>query len=317
MKKILKTLLLSVMVVVSLFSFASCKKGDNTQVKIYVPDGTPALAIGKLLAENKQYDGYDTSYNIVPASSINTVFSANDADLAIMPTISGATLYNKGTKLKLLSTNVFGNLYIVGVNTEADSLEDLKGKIVYTTTGTTIALVEYLLGDNNYVEGTEAVAEKVALSSKSDGSEIIPLLKTATGECYGVLGEPQVTKAKSLIPALKTVVDLQAEYTTKTGYDKYPQASLFATEEFCTKNAKYIEKILNDLSDNLEYLKANYTNIPTVMATYESSLKNMTFTADTITNCNFGMKKASEVKDSVKQYCTALKNITLDDGFFY
>ena len=45
-----------------------------------------------------------------------------------MPTIGAATNYNTGMKIQLVSSNVFGNLFIVGVNGAAVSLADPERK---------------------------------------------------------------------------------------------------------------------------------------------------------------------------------------------
>lgn len=125
-------------------------------VDIYLPDGTPALAMAKVFTEGVDIAGYTVEFHIVQASQIGSIFSSTDADLAIMPTIGAATVYGKAGNIRLVSTNVFGNLYIAGVNGTVNSLEDLKGKTVCTTAATTIQLLQYILTRNG-IEYTDLV----------------------------------------------------------------------------------------------------------------------------------------------------------------
>ncbi|MDE7161212.1 MAG: hypothetical protein K2N65_00470 [Anaeroplasmataceae bacterium] len=303
------------------FGFVSCtqEKAPN-EVNIYMPDGTPALAMASVLDEGFSYKDTSTKFNIVPAGEITTRVGLDSCDLAILPTTAAAQLYKRGTELQLATVNVFGNLYIAGTN-EISSLEDLKGKVILTTAATTIQMVQYVLDGNHisYEESGEAIEGKVALSSVGDASEIIPLLKKAVTqgtECYGVLGEPQVTKAQSMISGLKITVDLQKEYQKITTYEGYPQACLIVKKEFATAYPGYVKALIKKLEGNGEYLNSHLESLPEVFKKYESNLANMTFTADTIARSNIRVEKAESVKESVKGYVKALTNLDLDDAFF-
>ncbi|MDE7106502.1 MAG: hypothetical protein K2O22_04995 [Anaeroplasmataceae bacterium] len=319
----MKKVILLIMIVLSL-GLASCggetKRPD--EVNIYMPDGTPALALANVLDEGFTYGESKTNFHIVQAAEIAARVSQDTCDLAIMPTTAAAQLYAKqGIKIQLASVNVFGNLYITGTH-EISSLEDLKGKVILTTAATTIQMVKYVLDGNSiaYEESGEAIEGKVALSSMNDASDIIPLLKKAVTqgtECYGVLGEPQVTKAQSMIPELKITVDLQAEYKKLTTYDGYPQACLVVKEEFASTYPDYVKALLKKLEENSTYLNEHLNSLPEVFKKHESNLANMTFTADTITRCNVRLEKASSVKASVKEYVKALTKLELDDNFFW
>ena len=121
----------------------------DTTVDIYLPDGTPALAVANVFTEGLELAGYTVNFHIVAAGQIGTIFNTQkDADLAIMPTIGAATVFSKGSDIQLVSTHVFGNLYIAAVNSDVKSLSDLKGKTVNTTAATTIQLLQYLLKQN-------------------------------------------------------------------------------------------------------------------------------------------------------------------------
>lgn len=310
------------------FGFVSCGKKETpddidqnpSEVNIYLPDGTPALALANILDEGFIYNETQTKFHIVQAGEIAARVSQDSCDLAIMPTTAAVQLYSKGIKLKLASVNVFGNLYIAGTQ-EGIALENLKGKRILTTGATTLQMVQYVLNKNNipYEEAGQAVEGKVALSLVNDASEIIPQLKQAIlkgTELYGVLGEPQVTKAQGLISGLKISVDLQAEYKKITTYDGYPQACLIVKESFASKYPKYVQNLLKQVEKNAAYLTSHYEALPAVFKKYESNLANMTFTLDTIQRCNVRFESAKSVQKAVKEYISELIKIEVEDSFF-
>ncbi len=316
----MKKLWILILVILSIGLYACDKDEAPNEVNIYLPDGTPALAMANLLDEGFDYEGTKTNVHIVAASEIAARVSQESCDIAIMPTTAAAQLFHRGIELQLASVNVFGNLYITGTK-ETSSLEDLKGKVVLTTAATTIQMVKYILDGVNvpYEESGSPVEGKVALSSTSDASEIIPRLKqamTKEEELYGVLGEPQVTKAQGAISGLKINFDLQQEYKSLTGFDGYPQACLVVKNALSAKYPKYMEALLSKLTNNEAYLNANLEKLPKVFEAYESNLANMSFTADTIQRCNLRIVLSRDVMDSVKQYVKELAKIELTDAFF-
>lgn len=340
MKKALTVFLSVCMLAFGAAAFAACDDGNNeggnggdTAVEVYLPDGTPALAMAKAMTEGVDIEGYDVNFHIISAGEIGTVFTATDANLAIMPTIGAATNFTKGTPIQLVSTNVFGNLYIVGVHSAVDSLEELKGKVVYTTAATTIQLLQYLLDENviAYETGSEAAEGKVVLQSFNAASDIIPLLKQAETngtEAYGVLGEPQVTQCKTKVPTAESVIDFQAEWKGLTGYDGYPQASLIVKNDFSAEHAGFVKAFAQTLEGNGEWLssESNLAAFKQALADYneaqgedgyQTSLANLTLTAETIEGCNLDYQSAGEVKKSVKDYIKRLSGTELPDEFFY
>ncbi|MDE7263213.1 MAG: hypothetical protein K2N64_00950 [Anaeroplasmataceae bacterium] len=316
MKKILSLVFLFLCVTL----MGCMNEKEEKQANIYIPDGTPALALAKVLDEGFTYENIKTNFHIVQASEIAARVSQDSCDMAIMPTTAAVQLFQRGIELQLASVNVFGNLFITGTN-ELNSLEELKGKLVLTTGATTIQMVKYVLDGNQipYEEAGEAIDGKVALSTVNDASDIIPQLKQAIikgTELYGVLGEPQVTKAQSVVDGLKISVDLQAEYKKISSYEGYPQACLIVKKSFALENANYVKAFLDALEENESYLNENYTKLPEIFAKYESNLANMTFTLDTISRCNLRLERAKEVKASVETYVQALIKKDISADFF-
>lgn len=342
MKKFLAVVLAVCTLAFGAFAFAACDDGSgngtggdgDTTVNVYLPDGTPALALAKVITEGVEIKGYTAKINIIAASDIGKVFATTDADLAIMPTIGAATNYNTGMKIQLVSSNVFGNLFIVGVNGSTASLADLKGKVVMTTAATTIQLFQYLLKANNInsqmgkPNGTPD-SETVYLDSYDAGNQIIQALSVAEEnktEAYGVLGEPQVTMCQAKVKSANIAVDFQKEWKTLTTYDGYPQASLIVKNSFAAEHPGFVTTFAAALKDNGTWL-AQEQNIAAFQAAlveynktaaYQSTLANANLTTETIARCNLNYLSAADVKQSVIDYIGRLNSaIQLKDDFFF
>ena len=302
-------------------------------VHVYLPDGTPLMALSSLLGEGILMDGREIGMQttLLNPAEIGTAFTAyGECDLAVMPTVTAVQLMNKGQDLSYVSANVFGNLYVVGVG-EAESLFDLAGKVVYTTAGTTVALLQYELKANDipYEMGQEAKEGVVTLWSMSNASDYMPLLKQAQnkgGEAYGVFGEPAVTKCMtSVATEAKIVVDLQKEYEKLTGDDGYPQACLVARGTFAREYPDFLRRLLDLMEGNADYALSHADSLN---ALYEkvgsSALVGIDYTEETISRCNLSLLTGKKAYESVKTYVDrlrslvkALEGVEVKEDFFF
>ena len=110
--------------------------GEYTgKIKVYAPDGAPALALANMLAGSETPNGAEMDFEVVDASIIHTfVTGANpQADICILPVNLAVKLLGGGEKYKLLGTLTHGNLYLLSNGktgiTPANMLE-LRGKTV-------------------------------------------------------------------------------------------------------------------------------------------------------------------------------------------
>ena len=339
---IVLTLIMALFVTVALVGCEN--KDDNTgddsaseavTVNVVVPDGSPAIAIAKLVSEKPTFAGYNISYSIVEgATQISAAILNDTANIAIAPLNLGATMYNKGMGVKLVTTNVQGSLYMVGKNmpegaTTAEKLASLKGKVVYNIgQGATPDLTFKYILDHfgiDYVEGDTATAGVVTLNYVNTGSELIPLLKQGKAE-YGIMGEPAVTKA-NLNAGTSTVFDIQALWQESTGSATagFPQAGVFVKESLLTsEHAAFIEWFITKLQENDEWAPANAETVSSAL-TSAGSTSLAGLTSATIAACNLDTVKAADAKAAVNTYLGALFEFNKatvggkmpDDAFFY
>ena len=234
-----------------------------------------------------------------------------------MPTNAFAQLYNKGVDYQIITSNIFGVLYIIGNPETAFELSNLTGKVVSSIgeTNTPEYVFKKILDyyDIPYVEASEAVAGKVAISYVDDGSQAIQAVKNDEAD-YAIVGEPAVTNAAS--KGLVNLYDLQEGWSIATGGNsKYPQASLVMKSSLA-KDKKFVTALVEKLYENLEYLKdeENLANLTSLFAEYGSAT---TFPAASIANCNVDVKWAYDIKDEMKTYLGEFGITLKDDNCFY
>ena len=109
---------------------------DPGEVSIYAPDGAPALALAKLMAEENQFGQTSVSYNVVPSSNIQAYVTGEDpaADICILPLNAASKLLGDGSTYRMLGTVTNGNLYLLskdGASVTSENIrEELNGKTI-------------------------------------------------------------------------------------------------------------------------------------------------------------------------------------------
>ena len=83
-------------------------------VDVYMPDGAPALSMAQLLNDENEF-GCDLSYNVVPATTIQTYVTGEDpqAEICVLPVNAAAKLLGSGENYQMLATLTHGNIYIL------------------------------------------------------------------------------------------------------------------------------------------------------------------------------------------------------------
>lgn len=99
-------------------------------IKIFMPDGAPALAFAKLMHDKNDL-GVGATYTVVNANNIGACVAQKTGDAVLLPVTAASKLAGSGADYKLVSVNTHGNLFVVGKSEAAGfALKDLVGKKV-------------------------------------------------------------------------------------------------------------------------------------------------------------------------------------------
>lgn len=314
MKKKLTAVMLLVALVLSIGLLTACNKdnkkgnGNDVTLTFAAPEGTPALAIARLITDNKSISGKNVNYKIVNPSNIAKEMQAGLSDLVIMPVNAGATLINKGADYKLVSVAVDGSLYLVGKSETATTLtiDDIKGKRIACIgqQGVPGLVFRYILKENNIniVDSPENVPENsVYVQYAGDGLQAKTAVENKSVD-YAVVGEPAATTFKT--KGFKAQMDLQAEYKKVSGKETYPQAGIFVKSSLAS-DAAFMDALFTALKASKEWVKNNPQSVNDFMKAnaYESAA----FPAPSIAECNVNAEKLTAEKKA--EVLAFLKNL--------
>lgn len=318
MKKKLTAVMLLVALVLSIGLLTACNKdnkkgnGNDVTLTFAAPEGTPALAIARLITDNKSISGKNVNYKIVNPSNIAKEMQAGLSDLVIMPVNAGATLINKGADYKLVSVAVDGSLYLVGKIGESETattltIDDIKGKKIACIgqQGVPGLVFRYILKANNIsiVDDVKNLNDtNVYVQYAGDG----PQAKTAVDNNsvdYAVVGEPAATTFKNEF-GFNAQMDLQAEYKKVSGKETYPQAGIFVKSSLASDTA-FMDALFTALKASKEWVKNNPQSVNDFMKAnaYESAA----FPKPSIAKCNVNAEKLTAEKKA--EILAFLKNL--------
>lgn len=314
MKKKLTAVMLLIALVLSIGLLTACNKGNkkgngnDVTLTFAAPEGTPALAIARLITDNKSISGKNVNYKIVNPSNIAKEMQAGLSDLVIMPVNAGATLINKGADYKLVSVAVDGSLYLVGKSETATTLtiNDIKGKKIACIgqQGVPGLVFRYILKANNIsiVDSPEDVTENsVYVQYAGDGLQAKTAVENKSVD-YAVVGEPAATTFKT--KGFNAQMDLQAEYKKVSGKETYPQAGIFVKSSLASDTA-FMDALFTALKASKEWVKNNPQSVNDFMKAnaYESAA----FPKPSIAKCNVNAEKLTAEKKS--EILAFLKNL--------
>lgn len=319
MKKKLTAVMLLVALVLSIGLLTACNKDDNkgngndVTLTFAAPEGTPALAIARLITDNKSISGKNVNYKIVNPSNIAKEMQAGLSDLVIMPVNAGATLINKGADYKLVSVAVDGSLYLVGKSDTATTatttltIDDIKGKKIACIgqQGVPGLVFRYILKENNIsiVDDVKNLNDtNVYVQYASDGTQARAAVENKSVD-YAVVGEPAATTFKIKF-GFNAQMDLQAEYKKVSGKETYPQAGIFVKSSLASDTA-FMDALFTALKASKEWVKNNPQSVNDFMKAnaYESAA----FPAPSIAECNVNAEKLTAEKKA--EVLAFLKNL--------
>lgn len=313
-KKIVCIVILLVFLVACVGVLTACNPdehpGDTVKITVIAPDGAPALALAKMMSEKATKEGYEISFRVVNASLIGAEALKEDVDFAIMPTNAAAMLYNRGQKLKLVSTNTQGNLFMIGKG-EATSLNDLVGKVVYNIGREAVPDLTFkaILDKKGiaWAESDVSVEGKVALTYAQDGQALIPLLIQGKAE-YGILGEPAVSQALGKSEALKRIFNLQNLWNEVTSTENgFPQAGMVVKDKMLENHKEFVKWFMEQCKANDAWVLAHPADAEKAIKD-NGSANAVTLTEAALQGCNLNTRLATGDRTRIEAYLEVFKD---------
>lgn len=325
MKKKLVSLLLTVCTALSLFSGCSSNSGKNTNseqttINIACMKGPTGIGMIKLIddsEEGKTTNKYN--YSIVgTADEIATNLIKGDLDIAAVPCNLASVLYNKTEgEILTLGINTLGVLYIVEAGESISSVNDLKGKTIYSTgQGTT---PEYTLRFLLSSAGLDPDKD-VDIQFKSEAPEVLAALQQ-DASAAAMLPQPYATVALNSAENMRIALDVTKEWERHCD-DTVVTGVLVARKSFIEENPKALDAFMKEYQASTTYANSNIDDTAALLEKYD--IFKAAIAKKAIPYCNVTLITGEEMKTKAMSYLNVLLSENpasiggkLQEGMFY
>ncbi|AUD63346.1 hypothetical protein BK010_06990 [Tenericutes bacterium MO-XQ] len=212
---------------------SSCKNEKTTMI---VPAGSPQFA--QLYMQDS--NNYDVTI-VEGADPLVAAFGSSSYDVIVAPTNLGAKLYDAKPDYQLIATISWGSYYLVS-KSNIDEMETLD-IVAFGQNQIPDALMQYVLEgldiefEVEYLDSVSSVASDFVI----DGSKV------------HLMSEPSLSVIASNNEGID-MFDLQSAYYTLTGYEDFPQASVFVHQSLTDQD---VQKIKDDFASSIDLLHEN------------------------------------------------------------
>ncbi len=272
---------------------------DATPIRVAGMKGPTSIGMVKIIEDNT--DG-EYEFTIAgTADEISPKLLKGEIDIAAVPANLASVLYNKTEgAVSVLAVNTLGVLYIVEKGDSVNSLEDLKGKTIYTTgKGTTPEYsLRYLLTENGIDPDTD-----VTLEFRSEATEIVSVLATAE-EGIAMLPQPYVTVASQKVEGLRIAIDLNEEWNKLDNGSKQVTGVVVARKDFIENNPEAVEAFLAAYEQSVEYVNNNVEKAAALVEKFDIFAAAVAKIA--IPKCNIVYLDGEEMETAITSYLTVL-----------
>ena len=238
------------------------------------------------------------------ADEVNGKLINGDIDVAAIPANVASILYNKTNgAVRVVAINTLGVLYVVENGETVTSLEDLRGKTIYSTgKGSTpeIAL-NYILNSNGLVPGQDVMIEY-----KSEATELAALL--AQGEStIAVLPQPYVTAVQMQNEKVRVALSLSEEWDKVSPESGMVTGVLVARTEFIEQNPQAFVEFLEDYQASIEFVNENVEQAAELVAKF-GIVEKAPVAQKALPACNIVYIEGKEMQAKLSGYLQVLYN---------
>ena len=249
------------------FALTACAVAEPV-ARVAGMKGPTAMGMVKMMQDDA---GETYDFNVIVAiDEINTMLVKGELDIAAVPANVASVLYNKTQgKIQVLAIDTLGVLYIVENGDTVQSIEDLRGRTIYSAGKG--ATPEYAL---NYVLSSNGIdpAADVTIEYKSEQAECLSALLANPGS-VAMMPQPFVTTAQTKAEGVRIALDMTEEWAKLQEGAENPSAMLtgvvVARKEFVENNPEAVNAFLDSYKASVEFTNANVDEAAAIIAAYD------------------------------------------------
>ena len=272
--------------------------------KVAALKGPTSMGMVKMMADQK--DAKEKNYEFTIGSSPDEIapkFLKGEFDIVALPSNLASILYNKSQgKVQVLAINTLGILYLMENGDTVKSIEDLKGKTVYSSGKGAVPeyAFNYILKANGLNPDTDLRVEY-----KSEHTEALAaLLNDKSG--LAVLPQPFATVASLKNKDLRTALDLSKEWdkASKNAKSTMITGVVVVNKDFAAKYPEKIKKFMADYKASIDYTNTNVDDAAKRIE--ENNIVPAAVAKKAIPQCNITYIDGSDMKDKLSGYLQVL-----------
>ncbi len=314
-----KLLLLLVALSILTFPVGTAVAQDAVQaVRVASLKGPTSMGLVKLMEDDKPAGAY--SFTVAgSADEIVPLIAKGEVDIALIPCNLASVLWNKlKGGVAISAVNTLGVLYIVEAGDTVHSIQDLKGKTLYSTgKGTT---PEYALAHVLKLNGIDP-SKDMAIEYKSEATEVAAALSAGTVS-LAMLPQPYVTAVMAQNPALRVALSLTDEWAKADPGSQMVTGVVAVRKAFADEHPEALEVFMEQYAASTAYVNANPEEAGAWIE--ELGIAKAAVAAKAIPACNIVCVTGADMKAAVSGYLAALNEADPasvggalpDDGFY-
>lgn len=277
---------------------------EKIDINVAALKGPTAIGMAKIMKDSKNGEAAH-NYNFTIAGAADEITAgiiSGDIQIAAIPSNLASVLYNK-TKggIKVAGINTLGVLYLVETGDTIHSVEDLKGKTIYSTgKGTTPEFtLNYLLKS----AGIDPVND-VTIEFKSEATEVAAILSEAS-DAVAMLPQPYVTTVMMQNEAVRIALDVTEEWeklsddgsTVVTGV-------VVVNSKFLEENEAAVKTFLDEYSTSVAFVNDNVEEAASIVEEFD--IVKAAVATKAIPYCNITLIEGDEMKEKIAGYLNVL-----------
>lgn len=277
---------------------------EKIEINVAALKGPTGIGMVKLMEDAANKDTLH-NYNFTvagEADEISTGLIKGEIDIAAVPCNLASVLYNKTEgKIKLAAINTLGVLYIVETGNTIISVEDLKGKTIYSTGyGTT---PQYTLNYLLSLYGLDSEKD-VNIEYKTEATEVAAILSNAD-EAIAMLPQPYVTTVMMNNDKVRIAIDIDEEWNLNNeGGSGVVTGVLVVNKDFLENNPEAVEDFLAEYKTSTEYVNENVDAAAELVEKF--GLFKAAVAKKAIPYCNITFISGSQMKEKAEGYLNIL-----------
>ena len=268
------------------------------KVRVVALKGPTAMGMTKMMSDREGDTGFEFEILAAP-DEITPKIAQGKVDIACVPANLGAVLFNNTEgKVQAAAVNTLGVLYICENGDSVKSLDDLKGKTVYSAgKGST---PEYAL---NFIIKNSGLENDVTIEWKSEHAECLAAL-LANENSVAMLPQPFVTTAQAKNEGVRVALDLNDEWDKLGSDSSLLTGIVIVRTEFAESYPETVKDFLEEYGASVKYVNENVEAAAELVGKYD--IVPAAVAVKAIPNCHIVCVTGGEMRNMLSGYLRVL-----------